>query len=1323
MANPQRDKNAAAVRKQLQAHKFVGEEGEEYGASHFGGFGDYFRRKKLKLQNEDLLMRQSVQGKPQIFKDISVHVASYTQPPPEELRRMLVLHGAQFIKYLDYKTMVTHIVASTLPPKKADEWRRLRVVRPAWVVDSIAAGRLLPWADYRLISEGPGQKQIHFGDNGQMAMQAGQADQMAGYREQSKDGYYAAPMQRVAAIHNRAAASASPSSFSGRLATTAMRKDEVDRRRDHVKLPALGIESGPLTSPSRGRDVADGCPGNVDESGIGNSLTDMNADDVDLIDVEDLYIKDTGGEVKQSPGGEPQKNLRPGQDLLHANNDDGEDVRRVAKLDDNSLDKLPQKPLTSEEHNALLLADPKIRKSSTANPDFLKQFYSESRLHHLSTWKAELKAKMQRLAAEKTRDTAAHRETGSDKNAKEKTFRRRYIMHVDFDSFFCAVSLLSAPAYVDKPTVVAHSAGEGSEIASCNYPARTFGIKNGMWMRRALELCPDLKVLPYDFPAYEKASARFYEAILDIGKGSVVQSVSVDEALVDVTELVCQKKQEYKDEIETNDDNSKPVPAIVSEQEAVDRLASQLRNRIKASVGCDVSVGIGGNILLAKIALRRAKPAGQYHIRPEDALDVLGELAVEQLPGVAYSISGKLKDKLGVQTVRDLRALPKERLVAVLGPKTGERLYTYARGIDHTAVGDQPVRKSVSADVNWGIRFTNQGEADAFVLDLCKELERRLLHEQVRGRSLTVKILRRSADAPLDTEKHLGHGKCDVFNKSVIFGVATHDAAQLGKEALSIVRSFRFSPGDLRGIGVQMQKLEPIKEAVVDSSQKKLSFGTAGAMAHIKTGAAVAATVPKTQEQPKLRTGMEEPLQKSRFSAPLVSPERPRKARNETGEPVELQLRQKSSPLSAMAFPSTQLFMPSNPDPGVLAELPPDIIRRLVGQSSRGQGQSISDSYSENRRSSGNTSQKNSTSRDQSPTKNTRLHPALELPSDIDPEVFDALPADMRAEVLSDYRRRSRQQSYSPARSPHRNVKTNTVTNSVSASGEPETFASGKKKQSPVKRGLWGTRCAGAVSAARERRLDVAAGRVQTNLYVPQLIPAAAEAAKASGKLEELDEEVLAALPDDMRNEILEEYFRRREGPLRAEQQKHAQTLRFDVPAKAQDHGAFHFRSAVDSEPDLQALMSGRRPMLQFPPPPPKMSFRTATDDEDGENGPGDRRKAESEEPLVLSLADTKKMLKTWHGDTRDDGPHETDVGVLERYLAGVVTQERNMDKARMLIVWLEWLVGESDVMAGGVEDGPAVEGPRAWRDALDRVKEAVQEAMLSRGLPRLAFD
>jgi DNA repair protein REV1 len=58
--------------------------------------------------------------------------------------------------------------------------------------------------------------------------------------------------------------------------------------------------------------------------------------------------------------------------------------------------------MTAEEHNAMLLKDPRVWKTTVVNPDFLKQYYQESRLHHLSTWKADLKSQLQALTAEKS---------------------------------------------------------------------------------------------------------------------------------------------------------------------------------------------------------------------------------------------------------------------------------------------------------------------------------------------------------------------------------------------------------------------------------------------------------------------------------------------------------------------------------------------------------------------------------------------------------------------------------------------------------------------------------------------------------------------------------------------------------------------------------------------------------------------------------------------------------------------------------------------------------------------------------------------------------
>lgn len=55
--------------------------GEEYEASHFGEFGEYIRRKKLKLQNQDEEIRQNINDEPQIFKGMVIHVISLISAP------------------------------------------------------------------------------------------------------------------------------------------------------------------------------------------------------------------------------------------------------------------------------------------------------------------------------------------------------------------------------------------------------------------------------------------------------------------------------------------------------------------------------------------------------------------------------------------------------------------------------------------------------------------------------------------------------------------------------------------------------------------------------------------------------------------------------------------------------------------------------------------------------------------------------------------------------------------------------------------------------------------------------------------------------------------------------------------------------------------------------------------------------------------------------------------------------------------------------------------------------------------------------------------
>ncbi|KAF2746881.1 DNA polymerase IV, partial [Sporormia fimetaria CBS 119925] len=874
------ERNSDAVRKRIASHTFEDEDGDEYGGSEFGGFTDYFRRKKIKLQNLDADIRAQSEDKPPIFRGVVAHVNGYTQPSLNDLHVLIVQYGGGFMQYLDGKTTVTHIIASSLTPKKAVEFKKYRIVKPAWVVDSIAAGKLLPWNDYRVVDEGEKQKLLAFND-GKVVSEANVTPR--GYRDQTESSWYTSQLRDTQAT--------GPASTPSAILRSRFSRQKLPSPDDEIEnLPSSHqpepSSSGEFSLDSELQEVFQQAPVTPPKTSptlgpqerLESRDTRASADHL----VDNLYADPT-------PPFAPEDIVR---DALQ------EEKATPTPRIGSALSPNGKRELTAEEHNAILLRDPKIRRSTVVDPNFLEQYYRESRLHHLSTWKADLKSQLQALA----------NETSSSQKAKQKRTpgARRYILHVDFDSFFAAVSLKKHPQWADKPAVVAHGNGSGSEIASCNYLARKFGIKNGMWMKRAQELCPELKVLPYDFPAYEDASRAFYAAIL--ATDGIVQSVSIDEALIDVSQQCIAAGG--------SDGKHMSEGSIYREQAKAEEIAQALRDEVKSKTGCNVSVGIGGNILLAKVALRKAKPAGQYQIKPEDVLSFIGELQVQDLPGVAWSIGGRLEE-IGVKFVKDLRELTKERLVQTLGPKTGEKLYEYSRGIDKTEVGEQVVRKSVSAEVNWGVRFENQAQVDEFIGNLCGELQKRLLKEKVKGKQFTMKVMRRSPDAPLDPPKHLGHGKCDTFNKSIALGVATNAKETLTKEGLSILKGFGFSPGELRGIGIQMTKLEPMRSATdgsVESSQRRLQFKTS------TTEPSSVRKIPKATNT--------DPIQDD--------PETPRKPKPADPDQVQFgatALNQSTPSRRPLNTSGTQFLLPTQVDPKVLAELPSDIRSKLARQS------------------------------------------------------------------------------------------------------------------------------------------------------------------------------------------------------------------------------------------------------------------------------------------------------------------------------------------------------------------------------------------------------
>ena len=233
--------------------------------------------------------------------------------------------------------------------------------------------------------------------------------------------------------------------------------------------------------------------------------------------------------------------------------------------------------------------------------NFLGDFYNNSRLHLISSMKSHFKNYVTQLRNSNKEMVFPKRQSLTTYSLVKQdqckvSSNGKIIMHIDMDCFFVSVSLRSYPDLRGKPVGVAHAKGNKhdgseswSEIASCSYEARKSGVKNGMFVGPAKNICPDLKIIPYDFEGYQSVAQTLYDTVsqytLDI------QAVSCDEMIVDLTSLF----------------NS------IASFDEID-FGEQLRREIYEATLCTASIGMGPNILLAKIATKSAKPNGIFKI-------------------------------------------------------------------------------------------------------------------------------------------------------------------------------------------------------------------------------------------------------------------------------------------------------------------------------------------------------------------------------------------------------------------------------------------------------------------------------------------------------------------------------------------------------------------------------------------------------------------------------------------------------------------------------------------------------------------------------------
>lgn len=354
----------------------------------------------------------------------------------------------------------------------------------------------------------------------------------------------------------------------------------------------------------------------------------------------------------------------------------------------------------------------------------------------------------------------------------------RRILHVDMDSFFVSVELLTRQDLRGKPVAVAHD-GARSVIASASYEARRYGVRSAMPVAQAKRRCPALILLEPNFHKY-KASSRQVMAIFH-SFTPLVEPLSIDEAFLDVT----------------------GAGRLFG---SAPEIAAQLRERIRQETGLPASVGIATTKFVAKLASQRAKPDGMLEITAANTIPFLHSLSVREMWGVGEATAKTLESR-AIRTVAQLAAEPLPNLVRLLGQPSATRLHELANGIDRREVQVTRQEKGIGHEETFPQDIADRETLRRELLRLSGKAAARVRAGGMVARTVTLKL--RWADFRTVTRSRtLPH--------------ATTSTTQLGEVATELFAE-AWDGAPIRLLGVRLsglqegeQLLQPLWEETAD---------------------------------------------------------------------------------------------------------------------------------------------------------------------------------------------------------------------------------------------------------------------------------------------------------------------------------------------------------------------------------------------------------------------------------------------------------------------------------------------------------------------------
>lgn len=288
----------------------------------------------------------------------------------------------------------------------------------------------------------------------------------------------------------------------------------------------------------------------------------------------------------------------------------------------------------------------------------------------------------------------------------------RSILHVDCNKFYASVECLYRPDIRDKPVAVGGDpVTRHGIILTKNEIASKYGLTVGEPLWKAYQKCPELVVVPPNYPLYLRFSKLCRKVYEDYSE--YIEPFGLDECWLDVTGCL-----------------QSPM-----------EIAEEIRRRIKFELGITVSVGVSFNKIFAKLGSDYKKPDAITRIGKDNFRTIAWELPCSDLLFVGRSTARTL-NSYGIYTIGDLAKADIKFLRSVFG-KNGDTLHKFSNGLD-----DMPVRhkdeirdiKSVGNSTTTPRDLVNNNDVATVLRVLAESVAERLREQGFKGKTVTLSV-------------------------------------------------------------------------------------------------------------------------------------------------------------------------------------------------------------------------------------------------------------------------------------------------------------------------------------------------------------------------------------------------------------------------------------------------------------------------------------------------------------------------------------------------------------------------------------------------------